>query len=164
MPEVFCDANVNSKKNTSDFKRTPPNCARCKNHGIKNILSGHKRYCMYLKCVCEKCQVTAERQRSMARNTAYRRAERQHLKKLEEWKKMVEKARENGQEIPEEPPELLSPVMSPKPRSGYSSEYGSERNLSSPKSDQDSKSISPGMLKSDSRLSLNSAYKGMYYV
>lgn len=161
MPEsISSDSSAVTPRSNLNSRRTPPNCARCKNHGVPNTLSGHKRYCLYLECKCEKCLQTAERQRSMAKNTAYRRAERQHRKKMEEWRRMVQRARETGDEIPDEPAELLSPIMSPKPRGAYSSEYGSERNTFSPKSDQDSSSISPVMLKNDSGISLNSPYKG----
>lgn len=57
--------------------RTPPSCARCRNHRIKIELKGHKRYCKYKTCKCEKCLFTATRQRVMARNTAQRRAQQQ---------------------------------------------------------------------------------------
>lgn len=55
--------------------RTPPNCARCRNHSLKIGLKGHKRYCKFRNCVCERCILTVERQQIMARQTAARRAQ-----------------------------------------------------------------------------------------
>lgn len=54
--------------------RTEKKCARCKNHGENFILKYHKRYCKFQNCNCDKCKKTELRQRTMAEQTASRRA------------------------------------------------------------------------------------------
>ncbi|CAO1423062.1 unnamed protein product [Diamesa serratosioi] len=57
--------------------RRESNCVKCRNHGSKIVLRGHKQYCPYQTCACEKCRFTAEQQRQMRLQNAIRRAEAQ---------------------------------------------------------------------------------------
>jgi DM DNA binding domain len=40
-------------------------CAKCAVHGVKNINKGHKNYCKWKECPCEKCVKVEERRRKM---------------------------------------------------------------------------------------------------
>lgn len=55
--------------------RKESNCVRCRNHLLKVVLRGHKQYCPYAACTCDKCRFTAEQQRQMRLQNAIRRSE-----------------------------------------------------------------------------------------
>ncbi|EZA59919.1 Protein doublesex [Ooceraea biroi] len=66
--------NSNASSNSQPKKRRQPCCMRCDNHGLVIGLKQHKRYCKYQFCKCPACQLTVERQRVQARQTALKRA------------------------------------------------------------------------------------------
>lgn len=64
-----------SSHHASHNSRTPPLCARCRYHGLRSELKGHKRSCPYLNCECLSCSMVVQHQRVMAEHIAIKRAE-----------------------------------------------------------------------------------------
>lgn len=56
----------NRRKSNCEIRRDQM-CSRCRNHGIIQLLRGHKNACLFVDCICEKCEITKKRREIMAK-------------------------------------------------------------------------------------------------
>ena len=67
--------------NLKPYSRSPK-CSRCRNHGMKNALKGHKHKCLFRECDCMKCQISTDTQKATAGRIAlYRQLVRTEKKR-----------------------------------------------------------------------------------
>lgn len=106
---------------TSLNLRILPTCAHCRNHGFKNGLKGHKRYCRYRQCNCEHCKLTIRRKQIIK---AQRKAQGQGKQQFSEQNYLFATSPHQLY-----PPRSESPVMQNSP-SQYTTIHNNSRGLS----------------------------------
>ncbi|XP_070497944.1 doublesex- and mab-3-related transcription factor dmd-3-like [Chironomus tepperi] len=81
-PKLTNDIDISSNKYLCEVRRNQM-CARCRNHGENQLIRGHKNSCKYNNCSCEKCQITKERRKIMAKQIKDYRMNPKNLERME---------------------------------------------------------------------------------
>jgi hypothetical protein len=81
-PKGISDIDISSSKYMCEVRRNQM-CARCRNHGENQLIRGHKNSCPYNNCGCEKCQITKERRKIMAKQIKDYRMNPKNLERME---------------------------------------------------------------------------------
>lgn len=58
---------ISRRQSSNGEVRKDQMCSRCRNHGAVQLLRGHKNVCVYINCICGKCEITKKRREIMAK-------------------------------------------------------------------------------------------------